>query len=59
MKLTFLETRGNIDVRNRLHRMHTSLMVAYYRKNVMVDCGEDWLGNLDGLHPGLRQLDTE
>jgi ribonuclease BN (tRNA processing enzyme) len=51
MKLTFLGTRGNIEVRNPLHRMHTSLMVAYYRKKVMLDCGEDWLGNLDGLHP--------
>jgi ribonuclease BN (tRNA processing enzyme) len=51
MKLTFLGTRGNIDVRNRRHHMHTSMMVTYYQKKVMVDCGEDWLGNLDGLHP--------
>ena len=28
MKLTFLETRGEIDVRTTLHRMHSCLMVT-------------------------------
>jgi ribonuclease BN (tRNA processing enzyme) len=51
MKLTFLGTRGNIEVRNRLHRIHTSMMVSYYQKRIMVDCGEDWLGNLDLINP--------
>lgn len=51
MKLTFLGTRGNIEPHNRRHRMHTSLMVAYYHRRVMVDCGEDWLGSLDELQP--------
>jgi phosphoribosyl 1,2-cyclic phosphodiesterase len=46
MKLHFLGTRGNIDARTRRHRMHTSLQVSYYGKRVMIDCGEDWLGNL-------------
>jgi phosphoribosyl 1,2-cyclic phosphodiesterase len=31
--------------------MHTSLLVAYRRKRVMIDCGETWLGKLDGLSP--------
>ena len=51
MKLTFLGTRENIETRYRLHRMHSSLMVAYYHKQVMVDCGEDLRGRLDELDP--------
>ena len=42
MKLTFLGTRGEIDVRTSRHRMHTSLLVSWYRSHVMVDCGADW-----------------
>ena len=52
MKLEFLGTRGNIEARSRRHHMHSSLMVSYYRKQLMIDCGEDWLGELDGLSPG-------
>ncbi|MDX1675553.1 MAG: MBL fold metallo-hydrolase, partial [Longimicrobiales bacterium] len=51
MKLTFLGTRGEIDARTRRHRMHTSLEVAYYGRRVMVDAGEDWLGELDEVNP--------
>ena len=50
MKLHFLGTRGNIDARTRRHRMHSSLQVSYYGKRVMIDCGEDWSGNLSDLH---------
>lgn len=51
MKLKFLGTRGNIEERTKLHYMHSSLMVSYYGKRVMIDCGEDWLGEVDSLHP--------
>ncbi|MDX1689127.1 MAG: MBL fold metallo-hydrolase, partial [Candidatus Promineifilaceae bacterium] len=51
MKLTFLGTRGNIEARTRRHRMHTSLMVGYYGRQIMIDCGEDWLGEVDDLRP--------
>lgn len=51
MKLTFLGTRGEIDARTRRHRMHTSLEVSYEGRRVMVDAGEDWLGELDDLNP--------
>lgn len=51
MKLTFLGTRGEIEARTQRHGMHTSLMVAYYSKEVMVDCGQDWLGEVDALKP--------
>ena len=46
MKLTFLGTRGNIESRTRRHHMHSALLVTYYGKRVMIDCGEDWLGAL-------------
>ena len=44
MKLTFLGTRGNIEARTARHGMHTSLEVAYRRRRIVIDCGEDWLG---------------
>jgi len=48
MKLTFLGTRGNIDARTRRHRMHSSMKVSYYDTEVVIDCGEDWLGQVNG-----------
>src|SRR5213080_757052 len=51
MKLTFLGTRGEIEARTRRHRMHTSLLVSYRGKKVMIDCGFDWLGKFERLHP--------
>ena len=29
--------------------MHSAVLVSYYDGQVMIDCGEDWLGNLDDL----------
>ncbi|MFW6135435.1 MAG: MBL fold metallo-hydrolase [Chloroflexota bacterium] len=46
MKLTFLGTRGNIDARTHHHRMHSAMKVSYYRTEVVIDCGEDWLGEV-------------
>jgi phosphoribosyl 1,2-cyclic phosphodiesterase len=51
MKLTFLGTRGEIEKRTRRHHMHTSLMVSYRGADVMIDCGLDWLGKFERLHP--------
>ncbi len=51
MKLTFLGTRGEIDARNRRHRRHAALLVEYYGRRVMVDCGEDWLGRIETVRP--------
>lgn len=51
MKLTFLGTRGEIDARTRRHGMHTSLLVSYHRRRVMVDAGEDWRGELETVAP--------
>src|SRR5216117_3013746 len=56
MKLTFLGTRGEIEKRTRRHRMHTSLMVSYRAADVMIDCGLDWLGKFERLHPAAIVL---
>lgn len=51
MKLTFLGTRGKIEPESERHRMHTSLLVAYYGRRVMIDCGETWKGELREVAP--------
>jgi phosphoribosyl 1,2-cyclic phosphodiesterase len=51
MKVTFLGTRGEIEARTRSHYMHTSLLVSLGRARVMIDCGLDWLGKLERVHP--------
>ena len=51
MKLVFLGTRGEIDTRTPEHRMHTSLEVSYHRRRVMIDAGQDWLGELERVNP--------
>ncbi len=56
MDLTFLGTRGEIDARTPQHRMHTSLLVSYRTADVMIDCGLDWLGKLERLHPSAIVL---
>lgn len=52
MKLTFLGTRGYLDVSSRRHRRHTSTLVEYRGRRLMIDCGLDWTGRLAGLRPG-------
>jgi phosphoribosyl 1,2-cyclic phosphodiesterase len=48
MKLTFLGTRGEIEARTALHRMHSCLMVG---DRVLIDCGIDWVDKLKALRP--------
>jgi ribonuclease BN (tRNA processing enzyme) len=56
MKIKFLGTRGYIEARNRRHRMHSSILVSYHGVRVMVDCGEDWLGEVTALNPDAITL---
>jgi phosphoribosyl 1,2-cyclic phosphodiesterase len=56
MKLTFLGTRGEIKAKTPQHRMHTSLLVSYRGARVMIDCGLDWLGKFQRLHPDAIAL---
>jgi len=51
MTLTFLGTRGNIDIRSRRHFRHTATMVAHHRARIMIDCGADWLRAAARLQP--------
>lgn len=51
MRITFLGTRGNIELRNRRHRRHSALLIRHRGHRVMVDCGADWLGRVEGLGP--------
>ena len=49
--LTFLGTRGEIELRTRRHRRHSSLLVRRGDERVMIDCGADWLGRLRRVKP--------
>jgi phosphoribosyl 1,2-cyclic phosphodiesterase len=49
--LTFLGTRGEIDVRSRRHRRHSSLLVEHRAARIMIDCGADWLGRVKRVAP--------
>lgn len=51
MRLLFLGTRGEIDVRSPCHKRHSALLVGNGRGEVMLDCGADWLGELERLRP--------
>jgi phosphoribosyl 1,2-cyclic phosphodiesterase len=50
VRLTFLGTRGEIALRTRRHRRHSSLLVECGSARVMIDRGRDWTR----LPPGLR-----
>src|ERR687888_2154341 len=51
MRLRFLGTRGEIEARTRRHRRHSSLLVGYGGREVMIDCGLDWRDRLGRLLP--------
>jgi phosphoribosyl 1,2-cyclic phosphodiesterase len=51
MKVSFIGTRGYVEPESIRHRMHTSTLLAYRGKTVMMDCGETWLGRFAGLKP--------
>lgn len=51
MKLTFLGTRGEIEGRNARHYRHTSTLVTYHRRSVMLDCGADWAEEMYQVRP--------
>ncbi len=36
--------------------MHSSLLVSYRDAGVMIDCGLDWLGKFERLHPNAIVL---
>lgn len=51
LTLTFLGTRGEIDIHSRRHKRHSSLLVQRGKARIMIDCGADWLGFVQRLAP--------
>jgi len=51
MKIHFLGTRGNIIVKTKQHQRHTVTVISYRGTRVAIDCGLDWLGRIDKIHP--------
>lgn len=51
MKIIFLGTRGYIDVRTKKHYRHASTLICYKGKRVMIDCGLDWLNQINKIKP--------
>ncbi|WP_197077592.1 MBL fold metallo-hydrolase [Hyphomicrobium sp. 99] len=49
--MTFLGTRGEINIRSRRHRRHSALLVQRGNARIMIDCGADWLGTLKLIAP--------
>jgi len=55
MTLKFLGTRGEIEVRSKRHKMHSSLLIGDGCE-VMIDCGTDWSGRIGRLRPAAILL---
>ena len=51
LRLTFLGTRGGIRARSRLHRRHSALLVEHAGGQLVIDCGDDWRGQIEALAP--------
>jgi ribonuclease BN (tRNA processing enzyme) len=51
MRLIFLGTRGNIELKSRRHRRHSAILIQLGTRRVMVDCGADWLARVITLAP--------
>jgi phosphoribosyl 1,2-cyclic phosphodiesterase len=51
MKITFLGTRGYIDIKSRRHKWHASTLIEYKGTRVMIDCGIDWTNRVFGINP--------
>jgi phosphoribosyl 1,2-cyclic phosphodiesterase len=56
VKLRFLGTRGEIEARTARHRRHSSLLVAYRGRELIVDWGLDWQGELRRFRPAAIVL---
>ena len=56
MELTFLGTRGGIEIRSRRHRLHSALLVEQDDFRIMIDCGADWLHRLHAVAPSAIVL---
>ena len=55
IRLQFLGTRGEIELRSPRHRWHSALLVQCQEARIMLDCGADWLGRV-ATAASLRHL---
>jgi phosphoribosyl 1,2-cyclic phosphodiesterase len=51
MIITFLGTRGYIDIKSRLHKRHASTLIEYKKTRIMIDCGIDWQKKVWHINP--------
>ena len=51
LQLTFLGTRGEIELRTEQHHWHSSLLIRSRRKKIMIDCGLDWKDKVHKVEP--------
>jgi phosphoribosyl 1,2-cyclic phosphodiesterase len=51
VKLTFLGTRANTEVKTRLHQRHSALQIDRPSGRLMIDCGADWSGRASSIAP--------
>lgn len=51
MKLIFLGTRANIQHRSDEHFFNAACLVIYRSTCVLIDCGSDWVGNVNNIRP--------
>jgi phosphoribosyl 1,2-cyclic phosphodiesterase len=51
MIITFLGTRGELDIRSRAHHRHSALALETREGIVMIDCGLDWSNAVWTLAP--------
>lgn len=55
--MRFLGTRGEVELRSERHRRHSVFSITTRRRRrILVDCGEDWLDELDRLSPSAIVL---
>jgi ribonuclease BN (tRNA processing enzyme) len=54
MKITFLGTRGNINIRSKEHRKHTTTLFEYRKTRILIDWGLDWtMRELNDINPDV------
>jgi phosphoribosyl 1,2-cyclic phosphodiesterase len=56
MTLTFLGTRSSTERFNDRHRRHSALLLEGPEGRIMIDCGGDWLEDLNRLAPDALLL---
>lgn len=56
MKITFLGTKGYIDISSKNHKMHSSILFSYKNCRVMVDCGLSFLKKQKKINPDFIVL---